>query len=124
MNSKHPHSLRKGLMSHLLIPLLLSLTATTNADALMDNVEYHVTASDLKTFSRAAINVVLCEGCLSRSFELENFTLLQEKQQTIDLQRATELYLRRTYREIFIGIERSSGSVNYINFGGYASDEY
>ncbi|WP_221800170.1 hypothetical protein [Oceanobacter mangrovi] len=88
------------------------------------HVEYHITPDQLITFSREGITAYLCGECSKQSFSITSDTELMEKQQTIDLSRASELYLRKNSSVIFVGIDQQNSTVDYINFGGHPTDVY
>lgn len=111
-------------LQHGLLLAWMLISHVCLADNLMNSVEYQVSATDLKTFSGTALSVALCDDCKAQSFSLTSTTELQEYQQTIDLQRASELYLRKTPAIIFIGVDRAANTINYVNFGGHASSQY
>lgn len=94
------------------------------AETINRHIAYYIPGTDLVTFSRSALTARLCDDCATERFSVDADTLFQERQSNIDLSRATELYLRRGQELIFIGVDREDNSIDYINFGGYASDEY
>jgi len=84
--------------------------------------EYHVPASDLLTFSRDGAQVILCETCVPESISIANNIEFYEFEQSINLKRATELYIRKPYQLVFIGIDRTTSTAVYFRFGGHSDD--
>ena len=91
---------------------------------LMNHAEYHISADRLESFSSSQISIRICDRCDTTSYTMTGATQLQEYRLPIDLKRATELYLRKSPTIIFIGINRSEGTVDYVNFGGHPTDDY
>ena len=102
--------------------LLLTFSLCGHAEALNRHVSYELSAIDLVTFSRHGVTARLCDTCEVQSFTVSANTRLLERGTPVDLSQATELYLRKKYDSLLLGIDRTENSVNYISFGGYASD--
>ncbi|WP_221801627.1 hypothetical protein [Oceanobacter mangrovi] len=103
---------------------MISISASCHADALMNNAEYHISVANLQTFSGSAVVARLCDSCEAQTFTLTSNTRLLEYERDIDLQRASELYLRKNMSVIFLGVDRAAATLDYINFGGHATANY
>lgn len=117
MNTRH-------LILFSLLGLLISPLGRAESANLMRHAEFHILPAELITFSGSAITVKPCDKCQTETFTMKSETALFEYEQAIDLQRASELYLRKNIPVIFLGIDRQQNQVDYINFGGHASSEY
>lgn len=103
--------------------LFIALPSHSESSRLGRFAEYHVGPYDLITFSREAAVVRLCEGCEPRRLTLNTETRLLEREQTISLKRATELYLSRPYARVFVGLDRQTDRIDYLRFGGHSDEQ-
>jgi len=101
---------------------VLLATSAFAGNGLNAHYEAQIEPQLLATFSSTAVKLKECSECDQVSYQMRADTELFEKEQPIDLKRATELYLRRNSEIIFVGISQTDKTIDYINFGGYASD--
>ncbi|MCY0965483.1 hypothetical protein [Parathalassolituus penaei] len=82
--------------------------------------EYHIRSTDMIAFSSNGADVRLCSDCNTTALHMSSGYELFDQDTAIDLKTATELYLRRTYPVIFLGIDRQLKAITYIRFGGHS----
>ena len=115
--------MNKSILLMILAGLQAATPVLAESSRLGRFAEYHVGPYDLVTFSREAALVRLCEGCTPRRLSIDNDTALFEQERPIVLKRATELYLSKPYRQVFIGLDRQLDRIDYIRFGGHSDEQ-
>ena len=84
--------------------------------------EYHIAATDLVTFSRSGATVRICSECEPKFYTFASDFQMFEMEETIDVKRATELFVRKTYEQIYVAIDRKNDTARYFRFGGHSDD--
>lgn len=107
-------------MIKLFIPLLFAvLPSAVLAGA--SSHEYQIPASDLLTFSGSQIKARLCSGCDATAITVKPDSGFYEKNNSIDLSRATELYVSPQYRFVSLHVrtERGANTLLFVRFGPF-----
>lgn len=109
-----------GLVSIFLV--LTSSVSHSETANLRRVAEYHISATDLVTFSRSGATVRVCSECEPKFYTFASDFQMFEMEETIDVKRATELFVRKTYEQIYIAIDRKNDTARYFRFGGHSDD--
>ena len=102
--------------------LINSSAALSEPDNLRRVAEYHISATDLVTFSRSGATLRICSECEPKFFTFASDFQMFEMEETIDVKRATELFVRKTYEQIYVAIDRKNDTARYFRFGGHSDD--
>lgn len=105
-----------------LLIMILALGARADENNLRRVAEYHISAQDLVTFSRSGAKLKLCPDCEPGFYNFSSDFQLFEQEKVINIKRATELYIKKSYAEIFVAIDRQANTARYFRFGGHSDD--
>lgn len=109
-----------------LLFLTVAVSSVCRAESESPNIgrftEYHIPSADLIAFSGHGADARLCSDCSVTALGMSRGYELFEQDTPIDLTTATELYVRRPYPVIFLGVDRQLKAVTYIRFGGHSGE--
>ncbi|TVV42632.1 hypothetical protein [Thalassolituus sp. C2-1] len=110
-------------MNKTLLALTVFITsiASTNTFAAlpMSHVEVQLLNSSVLSIAPNNISARLCDGCEIEQVKITSNTRFQEKNSVVDFQTALELFLKRKYEYLSLGINRNDRSADYIIIGGF-----
>lgn len=104
------------------LALLISWPTMAEQANLRQFAEYQIMAKNLLTFSRSGGQIKPCDTCPVKQISIPNTIELYEFEDTIGFERATELYVRKNYGVVYIGIDRKTSTAMYFRFGGHSDD--
>lgn len=107
-------------MTKLLIPALFAVLPSAVLAAASSH-EYQIPSSDLLTFSGSQIQARLCSGCDTATITVKSDSAFFERNNSIDLSRATELYVSPQYRFVSLHVRSEGGknSLLLVRFGPF-----
>ncbi len=105
----------------LLTVFITSAAASTGTFATpqMPHVEVQLLNSSVLSIAPDNISARLCDGCEIEQVKITSKTRFQEKNDTIDFQKALELFLKRKHEYLSLGINRNNKTADYIIIGGF-----
>ncbi len=118
--------MKEMLSLPLTIFLLFTLSSMSKAENRFENVEIKVGKNDILTFSSHGLKAKLCSECLETDLITPNTTDYYEQNKKIPFDKATELYVRKTYDFVSVFYNRKTNMVSTLVFGGFnelATDE-
>ncbi len=92
-------------------------------DNLRRVAEYHISSANILTFSAGGASIKLCTTCEINNINIKPDTELFEQEKPINLKRATEIYIKKSYKVTHIGIDRKTLTALYFRFGGHPDDQ-
>lgn len=112
-------------IAFILVFSLLTTGVLAESPNLRRHAEYQISPAALITFSSTGITARLCSGCQPTQWLSIPRTELKEFNRPITVERATELYVRKSQFDlIYLGLDRQTGSIDYIDFGGLIGDDH
>ena len=88
----------------------------------ISHVEVQLLNSSVVSMAPNNISARLCDGWEIEQVKITSNTRFQEKNSVVDFQTALELFLKRKYEYLSLGINRNDRSADYIIIGGF--DEF
>ena len=114
---------KSNILLATLISLLLSWPTLAEQENLRQFAEFQIEAKNLLTFSRNGGQIKPCESCPVENISVSSNVELYEYADSISFERATELYVRKNYGLVYIGIDRKTKTAMYFRFGGHGDDQ-
>ncbi|MDK2778729.1 MAG: hypothetical protein KYX62_13815 [Pseudomonadota bacterium] len=106
-------------MKILLSVIALSLLTLTAKADIYGIVEFPLNAYDLVTFSSSQVTARLCDGCEVSTVKAGEAVSYFEKNDPVNLQAATELYVSKKYSTVSLFIDNRTNTLSYIRFGEF-----
>gem|GEM_PF-4331266 len=86
-------------------------------------VKYPINISALKSVSSGQVSAVLCTGCEATLLKVNSASEFYEQNTSIELKRAVELFVKKTYPTVSLFIDTRNNTLTLIRFGEFLENQ-